>query len=66
MNGIARVQAFRQRLEQGHDLTRSEVGLLLDEVDRVHASREACVHTIGRLRAELEGLGRSPTGSGRD
>ena len=66
MNGIARVQAFRRRLEQGHDLTRSEVGLLLDEVDRVHASREACVHTIGRLRAELEGLGRSPTGSGRD
>jgi len=59
MNGIARVQALRQRLEQGHDLTRSEVGLLLDEVDRVHASREACVHTIGRLRSLIEGFQRS-------
>ena len=66
MSDIERVRGLRRRLEQGHDLTRCEVGLLLDEVDRVHTSREACVHTIGRLRAELEGLGRSPTGSGRD
>jgi hypothetical protein len=66
MSDIERVRGLRRRLEQGRGLTVVEAGLLLDEVERVHASREACVHTISRLRAELEGLGHSPTGSGRD
>ena len=66
MSDIERVRGLRRRLEQGHDLTRCEVGLLLDEVDRVHASREACVHTIGRLLSLIEGFQRSLAGAVQD
>lgn len=66
MSDIERVRGLRRRLEQGHGLTVAEVGLLLDEVERVHASREACVFTINGLHAELERLRPSLVGGARD